>query len=931
MNTAMVTGPRSPQFFKPNSTSAQNSDEILSGGIPQRPPRQNRQRSDSTSSPTMSGSQYFQHYQPHPQQPHLPQDQIYTSSHSPRPSPRSNPNAYVYSSQPPPPSPMSFQLPPSAFSSRDDSLRSGSIPYPPNANPNYQTGTIHGSSSSASSFRSPHLSPGSSINGSLHPVPEPISLGESLLDDPDYAAYYSDVGVFSTPQLLPGQYLQPLQTAPANNNPQSSRQQSFPQGDSPLSPSRQGHRSGPVFLPSPHLTPTASPLMNDFSNMSLVDHAYHPNAQSLVQKALIGLGAIIIFNGGAIPIILFHGLPGWLWRSAPVNFFQKNPVVDHYVPLALFISTCQWIFNIIVNYLGGRSSIIRSSQALWLIPLVLIGVFFVSAFAHWALFLCYNQIMQNLPRGHDTFNNGNNSSNNNSSGCDDSGEKGMMGTSNHNDQHLHRRYQRTIHRHSRRKWRAPILGLWAALCILLARIGLVMMAVIEGSFWNMPIGILLAIPETIALLSVEYFFIKTIWILARSSNRNTPGARGMSSGGIGRDGHGGVTEASRSGKGHGDGGAKGAKSNLSRSSSTTPLWPESSTSAATGAGAIEFCTPAHDDLVNFSSYHHRAYVQSLLVPEQTLQDAAGSMYGHSTIGSEKTANVFTKASKSGRGGGTAASGSDQGQRYLGSTLNTTLSTAASSSAASDYTRHATEYEFNTRDVRYSISPPSSSNQQQEHQQRLKLQTQLSPESDHRSRNILWGRPSGQRSRTPSGQTDMSGLKRPAYKSRYSSREDFLTPGVGKGGNNNANNNKLTWNSATTSYTTTSAAQPMTGASPTPSTWEYFVYPHKHIWPTIKGTYLLIARLPLRILVAVLTTLVLCFDVLLVMGAAETVLAIPMSCLLGAIAYPGAAQFDNTMNVARAMHTVNLVLIVVILPTVVAITIQHQIRMIQKYN
>lgn len=124
---------------------------------------------------------------------------------------------------------------------------------------------------------------------------------------------------------------------------------------------------------------------------------------------------------------------------------------------------------------------------------------------------------------------------------------------------------------------------------------------------------------------------------------------------------------------------------------------------------------------------------------------------------------------------------------------------------------------------------------------------------------------------------------------------------------------------------------MTGATPTPSTWEYIVYPKRHIWPTLVGTYWLIARLPLRILVAVLTTLILCYDVLLSLGAAETVLAVPVSCLLGAMAYPGQSQFDNTMNVARAMHTVNLVLIVVLLPAVVVMTVLHQIRMVQKYN
>ncbi|KAI9236203.1 MAG: hypothetical protein BYD32DRAFT_30295 [Podila humilis] len=169
------------------------------------------------------------------------------------------------------PSPMSFQLPPSAFASRDDSLRSGSIPYPPNANPSYHpghSGQIHqnGSTSSASSYRSPHMSPGLPSSGNLPNVP-PLTLPDSFLEDQsDYAGYYSDVGAFSTTQILPHQHM--LQPTPLNTAPLP-RQQSFSQGDSPLSPSRQGHRSGPIFLPSPHLTPTASPLLNDFSNMSL--------------------------------------------------------------------------------------------------------------------------------------------------------------------------------------------------------------------------------------------------------------------------------------------------------------------------------------------------------------------------------------------------------------------------------------------------------------------------------------------------------------------------------------------------------------------------------------------------------------------------------------------------------------------------------------
>ncbi|GJJ71569.1 hypothetical protein EMPS_03919 [Entomortierella parvispora] len=573
----------------------------------------------------------------------------------------------------------------------------------------------------------------------------------------------------------------------------------------------------------------------DYFALRLVQGSNYPTIQSLIQKCLIAVGCLVLVNGIIIPIILFHGLPGWIWRTAPVNFFQKNPVVDHYVPLALFVSTCQWIYNILLQYLGGSSStvsIIHSSQAMWLIPLVLIGTFFASAFVHWALFLCYNQVMQR-PR-----------------------------------QRFHA---------APRRWRAPLLGLWAALCLFVARIGILALAIIQGGYWSVPIGILLAVPETAAMASVMIFFIKTMWLLIREGR--VKDRRGVAHQGI---------------SGGNNGGKKGA--NLSRSDSTTPLWDD--------AASVMSLDDPQDDLINLSSYHHRAYVKSLLTPENDLRDAAGSMYGRSTIGSDRAPNA---AGRSGYGGANSTAG-DNSSRYMGSTLNTTISMASSS--ATEYTRFPTEYDFN-------VSPETD-------------RRFLSPTAARQGKGVgaqrgRSGAPSEKSTSAPSARTTggpSTGQRRPPmYKNRPSSTNT----------NTNINNHKLTWNSATTSYTTTSAALPMTGETPTLSVWEYIVYPKRHIWPTLVGTYWLIARLPLRILVAVLTTLVLCYDVLLSMGAAETVLAVPVSCLLGAMAYPGQGQFDNTMNVARAMHTVNLVLIVVLLPSVVILTVVHQIRMVQKYN
>ncbi|KAK3828088.1 MAG: retinol binding protein receptor-domain-containing protein [Benniella sp.] len=554
------------------------------------------------------------------------------------------------------------------------------------------------------------------------------------------------------------------------------------------------------------------------------------------------MGALVMVNAALIPLILFYGQPKWLWRSTPVNFFQKNPVVDHYVPPALFISSCQWIYNIILQYLGGSSSttsIVHSSQALWLIPLILVGTFFISAFAHWALFLCYNQVKQQ-----------------------------------------HRQQYHARHR----QWKTPLLGLWGALCLLLARIGMIILTIVQGGYWSIPIGILLAVPETMAMSSVIYFFIKTSWQSFRNARRSS--SKAINNNGL-------------------SGGSSDKEIN-SPSSPTAPLWDATSSSI--------LLDDPHDDFTDLSSANHRAYVKSLLVPEQDLRDAAGSMYGQSTIGSNRTSALFHKATTS---SSPVKPGDGGSSRYMGSTLNTTISMA--SSTATDFSRNPTEFEFNVlRDGGRRLPPLSPSANYGRGSRQFPFDQPGQQQQPYQQQGYLGFRRSNAPSEksTAAPASTRSGL--PNRPRPSTSREGLSV-------------HKLTWNSATTSYTSTSAAQPMTGAAPTPSAWEYVVYPKRLVWPTIVGTYLLIARLPLRILVAVLTTLVLCYDVLLSIGAAETVLAVPVSCHLGGIAYPGPSQFDNTMNVARAMHTVNLVLIVVLLPTIVVITLLHQIRMVQKYN
>ncbi|KAK3829972.1 MAG: hypothetical protein J3R72DRAFT_261482 [Linnemannia gamsii] len=297
---------RSPQAYK-STGSAPNSDEISnhsssSSSIPQRPPRQSRQRSESSSSPIMTASQYNTHYQTDP---------YYTSSthsQSPRPSPRSTPNTYGYQSSQVPPSPMAFQLPPSAMSptsSRDDNFRSGSASYPPppqqqqhqQQQQQQQQPYYSGDVSSASSYRSPHMSPGLPSSGSLQMMPPPLSLPDSFLEDQsDYAGYYSsDVGilssppllstpqVLSSPQLSPDPHYQQQQHqlhSPINSGNLHPRQHHPGYPHSPEIPPRQGSRSAGagMTLPSPHMTPTTSPLHNDFPNLSLND-ARRPSGQ----------------------------------------------------------------------------------------------------------------------------------------------------------------------------------------------------------------------------------------------------------------------------------------------------------------------------------------------------------------------------------------------------------------------------------------------------------------------------------------------------------------------------------------------------------------------------------------------------------------------------------------------------------------------------
>ncbi|KAF9298207.1 hypothetical protein BGZ88_007557 [Linnemannia elongata] len=250
--------PRSPQSTNSFTNSAFSSDEIPTA-IPQRPPRLNRSRAESTSSPTMSGAQYYHHYHSGQQ----PQQYDQYVALSPHPTP--NTYSQAYSSQPT--SPSSFILPPSAFTpTREEHIRTGSISYHP---ANGYAGThshpiqIPIGSQQQSSYTTPRMSPG--MNGgsgglTMASMP-PLSLPESFLEEQsDYAEYYSDVGFASGPLTLQSHrpIHQPLHQ---------------PTRDSVIGHAgvRQSQHQSGIFLPSPHLTPTLAPLAGEFSFMSLDD------------------------------------------------------------------------------------------------------------------------------------------------------------------------------------------------------------------------------------------------------------------------------------------------------------------------------------------------------------------------------------------------------------------------------------------------------------------------------------------------------------------------------------------------------------------------------------------------------------------------------------------------------------------------------------
>jgi hypothetical protein len=120
------------------------------------------------------------------------------------------------------------------------------------------------------------MSPGLPSSGNTQMLPPPLSLPDSFLEDQsDYAGYYSsDVGILSSPQVLSSPQLlsDPQQLhSPMNSGNLYSRQHNQGYPHSPDIPPRQGSRSGGagIALPSPHMTPTTSPLQNDFPNLSL--------------------------------------------------------------------------------------------------------------------------------------------------------------------------------------------------------------------------------------------------------------------------------------------------------------------------------------------------------------------------------------------------------------------------------------------------------------------------------------------------------------------------------------------------------------------------------------------------------------------------------------------------------------------------------------
>ncbi|KAF9982048.1 hypothetical protein BGZ75_006584 [Mortierella antarctica] len=123
------------------------------------------------------------------------------------------------------------------------------------------------------------MSPGlPSSNGNMAMMPPPLTLPDSFLEDQsDYAGYYaSDVGILSSPQLLPNPNHLPT---PLSSGSLISRQQQnshyLQTVELPVAPSRHSSRGAGNglngFLPSPHMSPTTSPLQNDFPSLSLND------------------------------------------------------------------------------------------------------------------------------------------------------------------------------------------------------------------------------------------------------------------------------------------------------------------------------------------------------------------------------------------------------------------------------------------------------------------------------------------------------------------------------------------------------------------------------------------------------------------------------------------------------------------------------------
>ncbi|KAG0242781.1 hypothetical protein BGW41_003457 [Actinomortierella wolfii] len=94
-----------------------------------------------------------------------------------------------------------------------------------------------------------------------------LTLPESFLEDQvDYAEYYSDVAL-SSPQLMPNQLHQFRNNSisASSNSSHPSLHQISTTGLAQDSPSRQGT----VFLPSPMMSPTLSPLVGEMANLQL--------------------------------------------------------------------------------------------------------------------------------------------------------------------------------------------------------------------------------------------------------------------------------------------------------------------------------------------------------------------------------------------------------------------------------------------------------------------------------------------------------------------------------------------------------------------------------------------------------------------------------------------------------------------------------------